>query len=183
MAYPAGAGLVVHSVDSRVQRFISGGAEALGITAFAACPVKRVLALAERGAERATLTIVDLQTMKRRKVLTSSDAGCKVRQGLQHTLGWGGAPPAVSCVAAAAPSSLAHTKSSATHHKLDRSLWASVSAWMASMWRLRAVGPTGCSAFGCGRRASWWPAHEQQYTLAPTWCSAYCSRVGFAAGG
>lgn len=79
VAYPAGAGLVVHSIESRTQRFIAGGADSLGVTAFAACPGKRVLALAERGAEKATLTIVDLQTMKRRKVLTSSDTSCKVR--------------------------------------------------------------------------------------------------------
>eukprot|EP00887_Chlorella_sp_A99_P007960 scaffold12.g7960.t1 len=77
VAYPCGQAIVVYQTDTRVQRFVYGSADGGGITAFAACPARRVLALAERGGERPSIAIVDLQTLKRRKVLTNGEASCK----------------------------------------------------------------------------------------------------------
>ncbi|PRW57644.1 Cilia- and flagella-associated 57 [Chlorella sorokiniana] len=68
LIYPAGHSLVLYQPDARVQRLLAGGPEARP-TAFAACPAKRLLALAERGPERSTITVFDAQTLKRRKVL------------------------------------------------------------------------------------------------------------------
>ena len=81
--YVAGHSIVVYQADTRTQKFVHCSAEAQGISAFAVCSSKHVLALAERG-EKASITIIDLQTFKRRKVLSSNDATCKV--------GWGRAP-------------------------------------------------------------------------------------------
>ena len=75
LAYLSGHSAVLYTTESRAQRFVGGGAEAAAITALALCPARRLLALAERGAERAPITVFDQQTLKRRKVLTCSVEG------------------------------------------------------------------------------------------------------------
>ena len=75
--YPAGRTLVLYSTDSRTQRFIQGSEGTDGITAIALSPSRKYLAVAER-AEKAMITVFDLTTLKRRKVLTSSEVGSKV---------------------------------------------------------------------------------------------------------
>ncbi|KAL4457327.1 hypothetical protein ABPG75_012192 [Micractinium tetrahymenae] len=69
LAYLCGQSVVLYQPESRSQRFLAGSPEAR-ITAFAVCPSRRLLALAEPG-ERATVTIYDLQTLKRRKILSA----------------------------------------------------------------------------------------------------------------
>ena len=76
LAYICGHTVVLYSPESKAQRFLAGSPEAR-ITAFAICSSRRLLALAERG-ERATVTIFDLQTLKRRKILTAPADGAKV---------------------------------------------------------------------------------------------------------
>ena len=75
--YPAGRTLVLYSTDTRTQRFILGSEGTDGITAIAISPSRKYLAVAER-AEKALITVFDLTTLKRRKVLTSSEVGSKV---------------------------------------------------------------------------------------------------------
>ena len=77
--YAAGNQIVLHHVESNVQRFIPGAPDAEGITALALSPNRKYLAIAER-AEKATISVLDLTThAKRRKVLSSAEVNAKVR--------------------------------------------------------------------------------------------------------
>jgi hypothetical protein len=79
VVYPAGHNIVLYSADTKTQRLISGTLESEGITAMCVSANKKLLAVAERS-EKAMITVYDLQTLKRRKVLMSTDAGSKVQQ-------------------------------------------------------------------------------------------------------
>lgn len=76
VVYPAGHNVVLYSPDTKNQRFIPGTLESEGITALSISPNKKLLAVAERS-EKAMITVYDLQTLKRRKVLVAADAGSK----------------------------------------------------------------------------------------------------------
>lgn len=81
LAYLCGPNVVLYQPDTKTQRFVAGGGEGR-VTAFAACPARRLLALAQRGAGaegKATITLFDLQTLKRRKILTAPGEGIKAR--------------------------------------------------------------------------------------------------------
>ena len=71
--YPSGANLIIFNVDQKVQKFISGSSGSEGMTALAVSPNKRYAAVAERKAERPTITIFDLTTLRRRKTLTPQE--------------------------------------------------------------------------------------------------------------
>ncbi|KAG6623006.1 putative WD domain-containing protein [Phytophthora cinnamomi] len=73
VAYPAGHQIVVCSLDDKRQKFIAGTEASEGVTATALAPSHRFLAVAERS-ERALVSIFDLKTLKKRKVLSSADA-------------------------------------------------------------------------------------------------------------
>ncbi|OWZ18454.1 WD domain-containing hypothetical protein [Phytophthora megakarya] len=73
IAYPAGHHIVVCSLDDKRQKFIPGTEASEGVTATALAPSRRFLAVAERS-ERALVSIFDLKTLKKRKVLSSADA-------------------------------------------------------------------------------------------------------------
>lgn len=71
-----------YNVETKVQRFTPGSPESEGITALAVSPNKKFMAVAER-ADKGTISVYDLQTLKRRKVLVSSETGAKVsRNGI-----------------------------------------------------------------------------------------------------
>ena len=76
--YPVGHTVVSYNVETKVQRFTPGSPESEGITALAVSPNKKFLAVAER-ADKGTISVYDLQTLKRRKVLVSSETGARVR--------------------------------------------------------------------------------------------------------
>lgn len=79
LVYLCGQSVVLYQPESRSQRFLAGSPEA-PITAFTVCPSRRLLALAERG-ERVTVTIYDLTTLKRRKILSApAGEGTKARR-------------------------------------------------------------------------------------------------------
>lgn len=80
LAYLCGQSVVLYQPDTKAQRFVAGSPDAATITAIAVCPSRRLLALAERG-DKATVTVFDLQTLKRRKILTSSAEGTKAGGG------------------------------------------------------------------------------------------------------
>jgi ABC-type uncharacterized transport system permease subunit len=78
IVYPAGHNIVLYNLETKQQQFIQASADSESILALAITPNKRFLAVAER-CEKGTVTIYDLQTMKRRKVLASADSNAKVR--------------------------------------------------------------------------------------------------------
>mmetsp|Transcript_22834 Transcript_22834/g.63112 ORF Transcript_22834/g.63112 Transcript_22834/m.63112 type:complete len:1547 (+) Transcript_22834:150-4790(+) len=76
VVYPAGHNVVLYSPDIRTQRLIPGTLESEGISAMCVSANKKLLAVAERS-EKAIITVYDLQTLKRRKVLVAPDVGSK----------------------------------------------------------------------------------------------------------
>jgi len=78
LLYPAGHNVVLLNTETRGQQLIPGSAETEAITALAVSPSRKYLAVAER-AERGMVTVYDLRTLKRRKVLISTEAGSKAR--------------------------------------------------------------------------------------------------------
>ncbi|GLC59167.1 hypothetical protein PLESTB_001455600 [Pleodorina starrii] len=97
VVYPAGHNVVLYSPDTRTQRLIPGTLESEGITALCVSSNKKLLAVAERS-DKAMISVYDMQTLKRRKVLVSSDAGSKEYVSLSFSgdgkmlIGQGGAP-------------------------------------------------------------------------------------------
>eukprot|EP00051_Salpingoeca_urceolata_P005695 m.76025 g.76025 ORF g.76025 m.76025 type:complete len:1203 (+) comp14501_c0_seq2:245-3853(+) len=76
IVYPGGANAVIYNVDQQTQRFVPGTERSTGgISAMAVSPNRRYVALAER-ATKPTITIYDLHSLKKRKVLTQSDSQC-----------------------------------------------------------------------------------------------------------
>lgn len=75
--YPAGRTLVLHSTETKTQRFIQGTEGTEGLSALALSPSRKYVAVAER-AEKGLITVYDMGTLKRRKVLSSSEMGSKV---------------------------------------------------------------------------------------------------------
>ncbi|EIE19478.1 WD40 repeat-like protein, partial [Coccomyxa subellipsoidea C-169] len=76
LVYPAGHNIIIHNLETKQQQFIPLPAESEGLLGLALTPNRRFLAVTER-AEKSTVTIYDLQTLKRRKVLASVDIGGK----------------------------------------------------------------------------------------------------------
>ena len=66
-------------LDLSCHSLSTGAADSAGISAMTVSPNRRLLALAERG-ERPSVTVFDLTTMKKRKVLTHTEAGTKVQR-------------------------------------------------------------------------------------------------------
>lgn len=74
--YPAGHTVVIVSSDGKTHKFIPGSPECEGISAIMLSPNKKLLAVAER-AEKAVVSVYDMQTLKRRKQLVAADVGSK----------------------------------------------------------------------------------------------------------
>ncbi|XP_069837406.1 cilia- and flagella-associated protein 57 isoform X1 [Dendropsophus ebraccatus] len=73
--FPSGNNCIKYNVDQKWQRFIPGTEKSHGMQALAISPNRRYLAMAEKGSDKATITIYDLASMpfKKRKVLSSSE--------------------------------------------------------------------------------------------------------------
>eukprot|EP00198_Chlamydomonas_reinhardtii_P011942 XP_001701279.1 flagellar associated protein [Chlamydomonas reinhardtii] len=97
VVYPAGHNIVLYSPDTRTQRLIPGTLESEGITAICVSANKKLMAVAERS-DKAMISVYDMQTLKRRKVLVSTDAGSKEYVSLSFSgdgktlIAQGGAP-------------------------------------------------------------------------------------------
>lgn len=76
--YPAGHQIILYHIETKTQRFIQGSAEVEGITCVALSANRKYLAVAER-AEKAQITVYDMASLKRRKVLSASDVNSRVR--------------------------------------------------------------------------------------------------------
>lgn len=72
VVYPCGHNVVIYHMDEKTQNYIQGIEGSEGITALAVSPSKKFLAVAER-AERAICCIYDLHTLKRKKIITSTE--------------------------------------------------------------------------------------------------------------
>lgn len=79
LLYAAGHNVVLLNTENRGQQLIPGSPDSEGILALAVSPNHKYLAVAERGSERGMVTVFDLRTLKRRKVLVSTEAGSKAR--------------------------------------------------------------------------------------------------------
>ena len=77
LLYPVGHTVTLCNTESKAQRFIQASPESLGIAALAITPNRKYLAIGEQ-AEKGQVTIYDLASLKRRKVLISSTAVSKV---------------------------------------------------------------------------------------------------------
>jgi hypothetical protein len=75
VVYPSGGTVVIYNIDQQSQRFIQGTEGSDGFTAMAVSPNRRYIALAERGA-KASVTIYDLHSLKKRKVCRDSLVAC-----------------------------------------------------------------------------------------------------------
>ena len=77
LLFTAAHAIVLHRRASRTQQLIAGSPEAEALTALAVSPSKKFVAVAER-ADKALVTVYDLSTLKRRKVLVSAEVASKV---------------------------------------------------------------------------------------------------------
>ena len=67
---------MIYNIDDKSQKYIQGLEGSEGISALALSPSKKFLAICER-AERAVCCVCDVTTLKRRKILTSTDYNSK----------------------------------------------------------------------------------------------------------
>jgi len=70
--YPCGHNIIIYNIDDKSQKYISGIEGSEGISALALSPAKKFLAVCEKS-ERAICCVFDVTTLKRRKILTSTD--------------------------------------------------------------------------------------------------------------
>ena len=70
--YPSGSNCILYNMETKMQKFISSIDKSAGMTAMALTPNKRYIGVAEKG-EKATITIYDLQTLRKKKVLTTTE--------------------------------------------------------------------------------------------------------------
>lgn len=70
--YPSGSNCILFNIDQKSQRFIPGTDKSAGMTSMAVSPNRRYVAIAEKG-EKATVTIYDLNTLRKKKVLSSTE--------------------------------------------------------------------------------------------------------------
>ncbi|KIZ00159.1 WD repeat-containing protein 65 [Monoraphidium neglectum] len=95
--YPGGHTVVISAPDGKSQRFLPGTPDCECVTALAVSPNKRLLAVAER-AEKGVISVYDLQTLKRRKVLQAAEVGSQEYVSISFSsdgkqlLAQGGAP-------------------------------------------------------------------------------------------
>lgn len=70
--YPAGSNCILYNIDQKVQKFIPGTDKSEGMTAITVSPNRRYVAIAEKG-EKPTITIYDLHSLRKRKVLSPQE--------------------------------------------------------------------------------------------------------------
>ncbi|CAL1538634.1 unnamed protein product [Lymnaea stagnalis] len=72
IVYPAGANCILYNIDQKTQKFIPGTDKCEEMTALAVSSNRRYVAIAEKG-EKATITIYDLHSLRKKKVLSSNE--------------------------------------------------------------------------------------------------------------
>jgi hypothetical protein len=78
VVYPSGTSCVLYNMEQKSQKFIQASEKSRGLTAMAVSPNRRYIAVAERGdkekSEKPTVTVYDLHSLRRRKILSYNDA-------------------------------------------------------------------------------------------------------------
>ena len=69
--------MIIYNTESKTQKFVSSNENAEGITAMASSMIKKVVAIAERG-EKASCTIYDVNTQRKRKTIGIAESDAKV---------------------------------------------------------------------------------------------------------
>ncbi|XP_025110126.1 cilia- and flagella-associated protein 57-like [Pomacea canaliculata] len=72
IVYPAGSNCILYNIDQKAQKFIPGSEKSDGMTALAVSPNRRYVAIAEKG-EKPIITVYDLHSLRKRKVLSSPE--------------------------------------------------------------------------------------------------------------
>ena len=72
IVYPAGSNCILYNIDQRTQKFIGGTEGSNCMAALAVSPNRRYVAIAEKG-EKPAITVYDLHSLRKRKVLTAAD--------------------------------------------------------------------------------------------------------------
>lgn len=73
IVYPAGTNLILLNTDQKTQKFLPFSQGGDGGTAMCVSPNRRYVAIAERHSEKPTVIIFDIQSMRRKKVLSCSE--------------------------------------------------------------------------------------------------------------
>jgi WD40 repeat protein len=73
VVYPAGANIVLYNIDQKTQKFISCSEKSTALTTVCISPNRRYIALAEKIADKPVVNIYDLHTLRKRKVLSSTE--------------------------------------------------------------------------------------------------------------
>lgn len=73
VVYPCGSNIILYNIDQKTQRFIPGSDKSSGFSATCVSPNRRYIAVAERGSDKALITIYDLHSLRKRKALSSTD--------------------------------------------------------------------------------------------------------------
>lgn len=73
IVYPAGSNIVMYHIDSSSQRFIPNTDKSTGLTTMCVSQNKRYIAIAEKLSDKPIISIYDLHTLRKRKVLTITD--------------------------------------------------------------------------------------------------------------
>jgi hypothetical protein len=73
IVYPVGHNVCVYNIEERTQKLIPGLEGSSKITALAVSHSKRYLAIAESTEATPILSVYDLQTLKRRKLIASTE--------------------------------------------------------------------------------------------------------------
>eukprot|EP00286_Rhodomonas_abbreviata_P019738 CAMPEP_0181309260 /NCGR_PEP_ID=MMETSP1101-20121128/11919_1 /TAXON_ID=46948 /ORGANISM="Rhodomonas abbreviata, Strain Caron Lab Isolate" /LENGTH=1189 /DNA_ID=CAMNT_0023415733 /DNA_START=168 /DNA_END=3733 /DNA_ORIENTATION=- len=74
--YPAGHNTCIFNLEQRIQRFLPGTEKTEEITAIAVSPNKKFVAVAEKS-DKGIITVFDLHSLKRRRLLTTTDSNSK----------------------------------------------------------------------------------------------------------
>lgn len=79
MIYPCGHNIAIHDIETKEQQFIAGtdSAASQGMTAMALSPNRKYVAVAEHTPDKALVTVYDVHTCRKRKVLIVPGAGQK----------------------------------------------------------------------------------------------------------
>ena len=78
--------MIIYNTESKTQKFVPCSENAEGITAMAASINKKVVAIAERG-EKATCTLYDVHTQRKRKTISISESEAKVEFTIVNRIG------------------------------------------------------------------------------------------------
>ena len=73
IVYPAGCNIVVYNIDQKTQKYIANTDKSTALSTICLSQNKRYIAVAERVADKPLVTVYDLHTLRKKKVLSIND--------------------------------------------------------------------------------------------------------------